>query len=158
LDRRGEKLDFAPTAVAAKLEQAYSARDGYLLEALLNLALLRPSREYTQIVCRILEDAPNLPLGVEEAALDVLEELMDPASFDALVRVISRPWLAFDPTDWRKGLQAIAGFYRRDLIELPVVERALEKIAKSGNAIAPMAMEQLTALRDFRNKRPLRGS
>ena len=147
LDRLGEKLDFSPKTVAARIEQAYEARDAYLLEALLNLAVLRSHREYTPIACKILEDV-SPPWGAQEAALDVLEELMDPASFDTLVRVCSRTGLKFDPTDWRKAILAISGFYRRGFCEFSVVEQALMRISESGNAVASMAVAQLKELRN----------
>jgi hypothetical protein len=155
LHRRGETLDFPPGSVAKAIEKAYDTHDAYLLEALLNLACLHPSSEYTSVACKILEDR-NAPWGAEEAALDVLEETMDPVSFDTLVKVCSRPELAFDPTDWRKGLQAITGFYRRNLCDLETVSRALEEISRSGNAIAKMAEKQLSDLRREREAVNLR--
>jgi hypothetical protein len=140
MHRSGEDLNYSPEVVMPEMKKAFVARQPALLEGLLHLAQIAPSSVYTPILCEIVEDIDS-PWGATEAALDALEASMDPASFDALARVASRSGLSQDPTDWRKALAILVGFARRGLVPASKVERALDRIERSGNMLAELARE-----------------
>jgi hypothetical protein len=149
LHRQGQRVEFQPQQVADAMSRAYIDRDEPLLSGLLELAQIYPDKRYTDVLCKVLEDPER---GYTEMALDALDELMDPRSFDTLVRVASRADLAFDPTDWRKALDAIAGFYGLGLLEFEVVERALQQVAASGNILSRSAASTLETIEALKAK------
>ena len=133
----------APNLVREQLERASRNRVPAVLSQALLVALAAPDRGLTPLLCDIALDQRWLQ-GCQEMALEVLIELADPAAFDALLSLCTRPALKLgDGNDWRKAVFALSAMP----VEREKVELALQAIAMSGNDLAREAADALAALR-----------
>ena|SRR5262245_16709889 len=151
LHRQGQRVVFPPHQVVDAMSRAYIARDVHILSTLIELAQAYPDRRYTDVLCKIVED-PEPVWGCAEMALDALEDVRDPRSFDALVRVATRADLVWD-LDWRKAVDTIADLYGWGMLEFEVVEKALRQIAESGNILSKWAASSLDSIIALKSKR-----
>ena len=142
-ERRAKAVPPAPKLVREQLERAYQSRVPAMLSQALLVALAAPDRGITPLVCDIALDPGSLQ-GCQEMALEVLIDLADPAAFDPLLRLCTRPALKLDDgNDWRKAVFAITALpIQREKIEL-----ALQAITLSGNDLAREAADSLAALK-----------
>ncbi|HEX7052743.1 MAG TPA: hypothetical protein VF211_02270 [Burkholderiales bacterium] len=133
----------APGFVRERLEQAYASRNPAMLSRALVLALAAPDRSFTPLLCDIALEEQWLQ-GCQEMALEVLIDLADPASFDPLLSLCTRPALKLgDGNDWRKAVFAITVLP----VERSKIEQALRTIAGCGNDLAEEAAHLLKFLK-----------
>lgn len=142
-EREVKAVTPAPSFVRERLKHAYEKRDPTMLSHALLLALAAPDGSLTPLLCDIaLEE--QWQQGCQEMALEVLTDLADPASFDSLLSLCTRPALKLsDGNDWRKAVFAITALP----IERSKMERALQAIAACGNDLAKEAADSLKALK-----------
>lgn len=141
-ERAARNIPPDPSLVIAHMSRAYDQRDLNKLSKALLVALAVPDRSFTALLCSIALDDQWL-WGCQEMALEVLIDLADPASFEALVRLCIRPNLKLgDGNDWRKAVFAISALP----IERERIKNALESIIESDNDLRHEANTTLEAL------------
>jgi hypothetical protein len=114
----------------------------------LMIALAAPDTSYTPQLCEIAAE-PGYLAGCQEMALEVLLDLLDPASLEPLTHICTQPDLRLgDSTDWRKAVQAIAFLYGR--VKPERVVAALQAIRASGNDLSGEAEEYLSRIHRHR--------
>lgn len=118
-----ERLGMTDTEIVNALETGLKARDWEVLQALVLVCARRPSRSFTLVLCRILEEASK-EMTNEDVA-DVLDMIRDPLSVQTLHRAAS-----FDlPTDEFHNLNKKC-VYALGHIASAEAEAALSEIAK----------------------------
>lgn len=82
-----ERLQIDEAQLASELTTAFNAREWWVLQALVLLCAKHPSASYTQILCRILNEASEQMTN--EDIVDVLDQIREPSAVPTLERAAS---------------------------------------------------------------------